>query len=287
MKIGILGAEGLLGSSLMTQCKKKGFEVSGASRQQANIADLESLDNWICKELPTHIINCAAYTHVDHAEKDSALAFAVNAQGPANLGHLAKKMGIRVLHISTDYVFDGEKNSPYLESDRCNPQNVYGVTKWQGELKLLDVYPEACVLRTSWLFGKKGKNFISSVWQKMQEQETLKIISDQKGCPTFADDLADVLFLMLDQSGIFHFANADVVSRFQMAEDLYEEMKLRKISFRCSEILPVSSEEFPMAAKRPLYSVLDTHKIQGVMGHSSRGWKSILKDYLECISKEK
>jgi dTDP-4-dehydrorhamnose reductase len=283
MKIGILGAGGLLGSTLAAKCHEKQIPFEAAVKEQADVRDLMSLKKWADLHHPTHIVNCAAYTNVDAAEREKDLAYAVNAEGAANAGRLCKELSLPLVHISTDYVFDGTQKTAYEEDDFCNPQNIYGKTKWEGELKLLDAYPESCILRTSWLFGKQGKNFISSIWQKMKEQETLKVVNDLVGKPTFVDDLAEVIFKMFPHQGIFHFANYDPVSRFQMAKDILEEMKKRHFSFPCKEILPISASEFPTPAKRPPYSVLSTAKIEQVLAFKPRSWKNVLQDYLKCL----
>jgi dTDP-4-dehydrorhamnose reductase len=210
------------------------------------------------------------------------MAFAINAQGPENLGEFSKKFGKKIIHISTDYVFDGAAHTPYKETDRCHPINVYGKSKWLGEKKLLEKNPNACIIRSSWLFGKGGKNFVSSIFQLLKEKETLRVITDQKGRPTFCPDLARVILSMLDQSGIFHFANLGARSRFEIAQDVLSTARALGIKMACTTLVPVLSAEFPTPAKRPAYSVLNTDKIENATC-KPRTWEEVLKEYVYAI----
>src|SRR5579872_3025232 len=168
MKIWIIGASGLLGRSLSALCKTRGIAFSASSKTEADITNFALLQKQAEAVNPTHIINCAAYTDVDKAEKESELAFLINATGPENLGKLALSRGCKVQHISTDYVFDGTSSTPYREDDACAPLGVYAISKWEGEKRLLAVAPNACIVRTSWLFGVGGKSFISTFYSLMQ-----------------------------------------------------------------------------------------------------------------------
>ncbi len=194
------------------------------------------------------------------AEKNPDAAFAVNAEGAANIALVAKEIRARLVHISTDYVFNGFSQKPYREEDVCDPVNVYGKSKWEGEKRVLAYLPSACILRTSWLFGHKGKNFISSLLHWFQQKEELQVVSDQCGKPTFCRDLAEAVIALLDCEGIVHFANEGGHSRYQIALDLLEAAKEKGIALKCQRIIPVPSAQFPAPAPRPSYSVLDTNK---------------------------
>lgn len=282
-KVWILGGEGMLGKILSRFCKEKEVEYLATSRQQADITDLAALKKIVEKAQPTHIVNCAAYTNVDGAEKELALAYEINGKGPLYLGRIAKEYGLKVVHLSTDYVFDGESKEAYLETDSCSPLSVYGKSKLEGEQNLQEVLPSACILRTSWLFGEGGKNFISLFLQLMKEQEEIKVVCDQKGRATYSADLAEVIFSLLDCEGIFHFANTGTVSRYDIAEKMYEILKkTKKVPLACKKLIPVGKEAFSFAAKRPSYSVLSTEKMQRVLGIQPRPWQEALEAFL-CL----
>jgi dTDP-4-dehydrorhamnose reductase len=285
MKLWITGSKGFLGAALCVLCKERHVAFVGTSKEEADITNLEHLKKFLEKQRGvTHIINCAAFTDVDGAEKNKEHAALVNALGPKNIGLVAKDIGANVIHISTDYVFDGSLKRPYTELDPCCPaHNVYAKTKWEGEKNLLEVCPSACIIRSSWLFGKGGKNFISSVFQKMQEVSFLKVISDQLGRPTFVEDLASIILELLSHSGIYHFANEGEVSRFEIAQEILKKASELHIPLMCKEIIPTLSEAFPTPAKRPSYSVLNTKKIESLLGKPPREWTQALNEYLCAI----
>jgi dTDP-4-dehydrorhamnose reductase len=284
MKIWILGSNWLLGSALVKMCQERQLHYVATNKSAVDIASFESLKNFAYAEKPAYIINCAAYTNVDKAEEEKEIAHRVNALGPGFLGLIAKMIHAHVVHISTDYVFSGEENLPYPETARADPQSVYGMTKWEGECRLLDELPSACILRTSWLFGLNGKNFLSSCLTCLKEKKQLRIVSDQVGRLTFFKDLSNAIFHLLPYQGVFHFANEGTASRFDMVQELLREMQSRGIGTECKEIIPVSSEEFPMRAKRPRYSVLDTRKWENLFGHKPRHWKETVKEFLDEIT---
>lgn len=279
MKIWILGKDGLLGSSLLEQ----DINCIGSSHTEADITSLDSLKKFVDVYQPTHIVNCAAFTDVDGAEKNFERAFAVNALGAENVGKLARQKGISVLHISTDYVFDGTADVPYLETDFCSPLGEYGKSKREGELRLLEEYPSACIVRTSWLFGGKGKNFISSLLNLLKKQSELKVVSDQKGKPTYSKDLAHAVVQLLSHSGIYHFANRGEMSRYEIAVEVCNLANEMGASMACNKITAVPSTEFPTPAKRPAYSVLSTSKVESILGRTPRHWKEAFKEFLPHV----
>lgn len=286
MKLWIVGVKGMLGSALHSLCQDRLIENVGTTHDEVDITRLDQIKKFAhskAAEGITHIVNCAGYTDVDRAEKEADLAHAINAIGPENIGTVANSLKLPVIHISTDYVFGGKEDRPYVETDPCNPISIYGKTKWEGENYLLDVCPSACILRSSWLFGEQGKNFISSMFKKMKKEKELRVVSDQKGRPTFVGDLSEAILAMLCHSGIYHFANEGAVSRFQMAEKMLHEALDLKIPIICKSLVPVTSDIFPTLAKRPAYSVLDTSKISSVLGDPPRHWESGLKEYLKHV----
>jgi len=278
MKIWVLGAGGMLGRALQRYLSAQQASFFGTLRESVDITSYEQLQKMWEKEQPTHIINCAAYTAVDLAEKEQERAYAVNAEGPKYLGMLASQYGCRVIHISTDYVFEGTKKDPYLETDETAPLSIYGKSKREGEKNLLSACPKACIVRTSWLFGEGGKNFISTLLKLFQEQEEVRVVSDQYSRATYAPDMCAALYALLNEEGIFHFANAGVVSRFDIAQELYT--LIPEMQRRCRRLIPVSHTAFPLPAQRPLCSVLSTKKIEAALSISIRSWKEILEEFV-------
>ena len=269
MKIWITGDRGFVGSALKKVCKLEQIHSIATSQDQVDITSAQQIKKFLRSPEGTgitHVINCAAYTNVDQAEQNGEEAYLVNAKAPENLGHMAHIHNLHMIHLSTDYVFGAAEHQPFKESDRCNPLNVYAKTKLEGENRLLDAFPQACIVRTSWVFGEGGKNFVSVFLDKLQREETLHVITDQKNRATYVQDLAQALLVLAGQSGIFHFANAGETSRFEIAQKMVQYMKDREIDIACKEIIGVESSIFPQVAKRPLYSALDTNKIETVIG---------------------
>lgn len=281
MKIWVIGAKGMLGSTLLECCRRDGIEAIGTCHQEADICQLDQLKGKARMIKPSHIVNCAAYMDLDGAEKDVMGAYAINAEGAANAALVAKELHSRLIHISTDYVFSGEGSQPYREEDYCAPINVYGKSKREGEKKVLSIWQEACILRTSWIFGLKGKNFISSLLSWFQDKEELNVPFDQYTKPTYCFDLAEAVLATLDLSGIIHFANEGGGSRYQIALDFLDITKKQGIKVKCKRILPVPSSQFPTLAKRPPYSVLDTTKYFRLTSKKPRLWTEAAADFLK------
>lgn len=279
MKIWILGESGLLGQSLIRLCKKNKIKIVTSTRACVDVTDADAVQNFADLHQPTHIINCTAYTNVDGAEQNVEEAFQINATGPENLGFTARENGTKLIHISTNFIFEGTKDIPYLEEDTPKPINTYGQSKWEGEQKLLDVFPKACIIRTSWLFGNGGKNFISNLLGAMRAKECIRVVEDQISSPTFSEDLAEAILSLMCHSGIFHFANQGAFSRYEIAQDLFNEAKAKGIEMACKEIVRARPDEFPVLAKRPAYAVLSTKKIAGVLGKPPRSWEEVLKEF--------
>jgi dTDP-4-dehydrorhamnose reductase len=280
MKVWVVGSQGMLGSALLAFLKKEKIEAVGTSRSEADVTQMTQLVKMHRLIQPTHIINCTAFTNVDGAESNAAEAFAVNVEGAVNLALLAKSSGDRFIHVSTDYVFDGKKQSPYVEEEACSPINQYGKSKREGELKILQMYPKACIVRTSWLFGSKGKNFISSILQWLKEKEELMVVTDQSSRPTYCHDLARAIILLANAEGIVHFANDGVRSRFQIAEDVLQAAHALGFPVKCRKIIPVPSSQFPTPAARPEYTALDTSKYYQLTRQQPRSWNEILNEYV-------
>jgi dTDP-4-dehydrorhamnose reductase len=286
VKIWVVGAGGLLGASLMEHLAAREISSVGTTRKEGDICHLEGLTSLAREIKPTHIVNCAAYTDVDGAEKDASTALAVNAEGAAHVALVAQECSARLVHISTDYVFNGLGSRPYVEEDPCDPINVYGTSKWTAEKLVLEKLPTACVLRTSWIFGQGGKNFISSLLKQFQQKEEVHVVSDQRGRPTYCRDLAEAIVALLDHEGIIHFANEGVLSRYQIALDLLKVAQEQGVALTCQRIYPASSEQFPSLAARPSYSVLSTEKYAQWTAMRPRRWDEVIREYVYDVFKE-
>lgn len=282
-KIWIPGGTGMLGSHLSRMLMKKNVPYVANDFQTVDITRLEDVSDFVRTEKITHIINCAAYTQVDKAETEEKLAYFVNAIGPHHLAVAARRHGAHLLHLSTDYVFDGKGKKPYDEEHRTAPVNAYGMTKLAGEIKILDELESASIIRTSWLFGFPGKNFVETMIRLMSEKEELKIVADQIGRPTYCEDLAAVCLQMLDSSGIYHFANESETNWHSFALEIEKQAKATGWSFRTKAIQPISTKEYPTPAIRPHYSTLDTKKIEAYLGIRPRKWQDALSDYLNQV----
>jgi len=282
-KIWICGSNGMLGSHMKLTLANSKIPYIATTHQQADITNLEAISDIIRLEKISHVINCAAYTNVDQAENEQKEAYLVNGLGTHNLGIAGRRHGARIIHFSTDYVFDGKGRLPYQEDDILSPVGAYGISKMVGEVKLLEEHANACIIRTSWLFGHSGKNFVDTMLKLMAEREELRVVADQVGKPTSCLDLAQATLALIDEEGIFHFANSQETSWCKFAEEIYKQAQTLGFALRVKKIDPVSSNEYPTLAKRPHYSTLNTDKIENLLGHPIRPWQEALKDYLIYI----
>jgi len=255
----ILGGSGMLGSSLITECRSNEISFDSPSSSILDIRDEKQIQDYICQLEPSAIINCAAWTDVENSETEYESACDLNVYGIQNIAEAAKDIGIPVVHISTNYVFDGMKGTKYSEQDETGPINSYGRSKLQGEKILLEIYPDSSyIIRTSWLYGTSGRNFAKSILKKALKKEAIKVVQDQIGSPTNADDLARGIISILQirpPAGIYHFSNHGEVSWYEFATKLYETSG---VDIQLVE--PIDSTGYPSKAKRPAHSVLSTDK---------------------------
>lgn len=280
--IWLVGNKGMLGTEVESILIARGLPHT-VTDLEVDITGADAVESFAAGKQITWIVNCAAYTAVDKAESEEKRAMAINATGPANLAACANGMGARLLHISTDYVFDGTKTSPYLEIDQPNPQSAYGRTKLVGEAEAARNTGHV-IIRTSWLYGVAGPNFVATMLRLMAERDTLGIVNDQQGTPTYADDLAETIVSVTTQpkaqSGIYHFSNDGRTTWYGFAREIYSQAREFGLLDNECELRPISTEEYSVPAQRPQNSVFDKTKIKTDLGIELRAWQDSLKDYL-------
>jgi dTDP-4-dehydrorhamnose reductase len=274
MKVAIFGASGLLGKALVREWS--GDELTGLSSRDADIRDTQRVQKVVEELRPDWIVLAAAYTDVDGCETNKDLAFSVNRDGAVNVAEAAKRVGSRFLILSSDYVFDGTKTSPYETEDLRKPQSVYGRSKAEAEVRLLELMPDCCIVRTSWLFGIGGKCFPDTILKLAASRPSIDVVDDQRGCPTFTVDLARAIIQLCRQNagGIVHVTNRGNCSWFEFAAEIMRAAGLT------TEVRPVSSRQMARPAPRPAYSVLSPKSLEQ-FGISMPMWQDALRRYLE------
>ena len=279
--IWLIGNKGMLGTELSNLLSSRGMPFVGTDRE-VSILDPAALSAFAAGKGIGCIVNCAAYTAVDKAETEEDLARRLNADGPENIGRLAASIGARVVHVSTDYVFDGNGTSPYKEAEPVNPASAYGRTKAEGEARLVAVCPAVIIVRTAWLYGRHGPNFVSTMLRLMAEKDELGVVMDQKGTPTWAYDLsvalADVASAKAFPPGPYHFTNDGETTWYDFAVEIHRlGMELGVLKRDC-RVKPLTTAEYGSKTRRPAYSVLAKDRIKA-LGIAVPGWKESLKAY--------
>ena len=287
MRILVTGARGMLGHEVVSTLEMQGHEVWGtdvvSAEEPLDITRPDQIRYAIASFRPEWIVNCAAYTNVDGAEDHEQEALLLNAKGPEMLAFACKKNSVRLLHISTDYVFDGTKTAPYNEEDLPSPINVYGVSKLAGENAIRHQMTDYLIVRTQWLIGLHGRNFVSTILAAAQMKELLHVVNDQWGSPTFAPDLAKAVALLMevDARGIFHVCNRGKATWYDLACKAIEYVGLG------TKVEPVDTSAFPRPAQRPLYSILSTRKFTEKTGKVMPLWQTSLethvRDFLQHV----
>jgi dTDP-4-dehydrorhamnose reductase len=288
MKILITGAYGQLGSELKEiEMEYPNYHFDFTDVDSLDITNESEVESYFATNIPNFVVNCAAYTAVDKAEIEVEIAGKVNSLAPKFLAKNAKKVGAKVIHVSTDYVFSGDANQPYSETDKVNPQGIYGKTKLQGELECLKENPDSVVIRTSWLYSAFGNNFVKTMLRLGRERDSLNVVVDQVGTPTYAADLANAIVTIIKKAefdsetfvpGIYHYSNEGVASWYDFSKAIFEIEKIQV------EVAPVTSDKFPTRAKRPHFSVLNKSKIKDIFGIEIPYWRDSLKICLEKIN---
>jgi dTDP-4-dehydrorhamnose reductase len=293
-QIWLIGNKGMLGTELSLLLEKNNIPFTGTDRE-IDITNRETVLSFATnlQKPVAWIINCAAYTAVDKAEDDQTACRLLNTGGAANIAAAAKTVGTKLIHISTDYVFNGQENRPYTEEDATDPIGVYGLTKRDAETRVLEENAKSYIIRTAWLYGRYGNNFVNTMLKLMDEREEIKVVNDQYGSPTWAYDLAQVIISLMVNGGnhipcgIYNFTNEGNISWFEFAKAIYEEGKNLHILNKPCAIKPCTSAEYPAKVKRPAYSVLDKTKIKKTLALEIPDWKDSLKKHLTITSEQK
>jgi dTDP-4-dehydrorhamnose reductase len=282
MKLAVFGAAGQLGHAIRRVAHRRGVTVAGFDRTTADITDPAAVAAALAEARPAIVINAAAYTAVDKAEDDEVRAFAVNRDGAANIARAAAALSLPLIHISTDYVFDGTKPAPYVEADPLAPLGVYGRSKVEGERAVMKEASRAVVLRTAWVYGLEGTNFVKTMLRLAAERDTLRIVSDQRGCPTFADDLADAIITIAGKwsAGIYHVAGAGQATWFEFATALFAQAA--SLGVRTPHLVPITTAEYPTTARRPANSVLSGEKVKRTFAVELPHWNDGLSRMLSA-----
>jgi dTDP-4-dehydrorhamnose reductase len=275
----VIGAKGMLGSDLVACLNQSGICAVPLDLEEVDITSPDSVGRAIREYDPGLVVNVAALTDVDGCESMEAQAFRVNADGPAYLAEACKTTGSFLMHLSTDYVFDGQGSEPYKVDDSLNPLGVYGRSKAEGEGRVRAIVPDGhCIVRTQWLYGLNGKNFVEAIINQTAKTRELTVVDDQKGCPTFTADLSEALkkLIELKGSGTFHVTNSGETNWYDFAVKIIELEGIRDVG-----VSPISSETLDRPAPRPAYSVLDNSRYAELTGSALRSWEQGLEDYLK------
>lgn len=293
MRILVTGSKGQVGHCLTDMLQdKEGVALIAVDRNELDITNRDAVLDTVRAFKPTIIINAAAYTAVDRAESEVELSYAINRDGPSYLAEAAKEVGAALLHISTDYVFDGNKSGEYVESDMPNPQGVYGESKLAGEIEVSKVCDKHIILRTAWVFGEAGNNFVKTMIRLGQERSELSVVGDQFGGPTYAGDIAETLITIAEkitigeivEYGVYHYSGLPHVSWFQFADAILDVATEKGMLAKKPTISSITTEEYPTPAKRPSNSKMSVAKLTKAFGIQASDWNSCInniKDYID------
>lgn len=279
MKVFVTGVKGQLGFDVMNELKKRNIEAVGVDIEEMDITDAESVRRAITDAAPDAVIHCAAYTAVDAAEENEALCRRVNAEGTRNIARVCKELDSKMVYISTDYVFDGKGERPWEPEDERRPLNVYGQTKYEGELAVQDALEKYFIVRIAWVFGVNGKNFIKTMLRLSETNSRITVVNDQYGSPTYTYDLARLLvdMVLTDKYGIYHATNEGICTWYEFACEIFRQADVKM------EVVPVSATEYSAKAKRPENSRMNKDKLEQNGFERLPFWQDALKRYLSTI----
>jgi dTDP-4-dehydrorhamnose reductase len=284
----VFGARGQVGREIVSLAAARGLPVVGLSRTEADITNETTVRVAIEVHRPSVVVNGAAYTSVDRAEREPEIVAVANVTGPAVLAAVCASTNVPLIHLSCDYVFNGAKKSAYVENDRVAPLSVYGRTKAEGETKVRELLPRHVVLRSSWIYGPHGQNFLRNVLKLASEREELRIVSDQIGCPTATIDIAEAVLAVARKlateakvSGIFHFAGTGATSRYGFASEIVQRQAV--FTGRTPKVTEIKMAEYPVAAKRPLNCELDSSRFRAAFGYSAAPWQHRVAEIVAAL----
>jgi dTDP-4-dehydrorhamnose reductase len=287
----LIGKMGQVGQELQRSLATLGT-VTGVGHAELDLSQPAAVRELIRQVQPNLVVNAAAYTAVDKAESEVDLARVINGDAPTVMAEEAQRIGASLIHISTDYVFDGQKNTPYLETDRPDPVGAYGKTKWAGEQGIIQVYAQSevpyAILRTAWVYGTWGKsNFVKTMLRLGAERPEIRVVADQVGTPTWSADIAGAIASLASYfseaptaGGIYHFTNSGVASWYDFAVAIFEEARALGFEVKCDRVIPITTAEYPTPATRPAYSVLSCRKISEILGTHPPHWRQALRSML-------
>lgn len=277
MKVLVTGCAGMLAKDLIPCFSQRGHETLAPPEDELDITDLAAIRSVVDRYQPELMINCAAYTKVDEAEREEHQALLVNGFAVQNVCLVCQENDIPLVHFSTDYIFDGAKESPYTIYDEPNPVSAYGRSKLLGEKYVLWLLGKFYLIRTSWLFGHSGRNFIEIMLELGEREKQISVVKDQKGCPTWTYHLAEAVADLIESEryGIYHITNSEPTTWFDYAGEIF------RLFGSDTEVLPTTSDQFPRPAKRPQNSVLDPFPLHEVLGREMPSWREALREYLE------
>ncbi|BAI91049.1 dTDP-4-dehydrorhamnose reductase [Arthrospira platensis NCB002] len=288
MRILLTGKNGQLGSELQPLLTPLG-EVFAVGRDTLDLAKPDAISSLMAEIKPHIVVNAAAYTAVDKAETETDLATAINGIAPGILAAESQRINAKLIHVSTDYVFDGTQSHPYVETDPTNPLGQYGASKLAGEQAILATDANYAIIRTAWVYGAGGTgNFVKTMLRLSREREELRVVMDQVGTPTWTGDLATAIVQLIPQlnsetSGIYHYTNSGVTSWYDFAIAIFEEAKLLGVPLKIQQVIPITTAEYPTPARRPAYSVLNGKKLATLLGNHPPQWRSGLRTMLKTL----
>jgi len=283
MKILVTGVKGQLGHDVVNELEKRGIEAVGVDIEEMDITDAESVNRVIRETAPDAVIHCAAYTAVDAAEENEELCRRVNAEGPRNIANVCKELDLKMIFISTDYVFNGEGERFWEPDDERAPKSVYGQTKYEGELAVQDILDKYFIVRIAWAFGINGKNFVKTMLRLSEKSDTVRVVDDQFGSPTYTYDLARLLVDMVqtEKYGVYHATNEGICSWYEFACAIFEEAGIDM------KVIPVSTQEYGAKATRPANSRMSKEKLTENGFERLPAWRDALKRYIQALREEK
>lgn len=280
MKVLVTGAKGQLGYDVVNELKKRNLEAVGVDIEEMDITDAESVSRVIGGTAPDAVIHCAAYTAVDAAEDNIEMCRRINADGTRNIAQVCRKLGCKMVYISTDYVFDGQGERPWEPDDERHPLNVYGQTKYEGELAVQELLEKYFIVRIAWVFGVNGKNFVRTMLRLAENNDRITVVNDQYGSPTYTYDLAKLLadMVLTEKYGVYHATNEGICTWYDFACEIFRQAGVK------AEVVPVSASEYKAKAKRPENSRMSKQKLTDNGFERLPTWQNALKRYLEAVN---